>query len=80
MRPQNSFIDERYMNPAGEPLPFTNTFVPGLVVKNITQEEWDEAAIEHTNSSRAVARSADGTTAQYCNADCGCSPMDCTCG
>ena len=51
MKPQNSFIDERYMNPAGEPLPFTGCFVPGLVVKEITQEEWDEAVVEHAEKA-----------------------------
>lgn len=47
MKPNNSFIDESYMIPSGEPIPFTGSFVPGLVVKEITQEEWDEAVIDH---------------------------------
>lgn len=49
MRPSNSFIDESAMKQSGEPLdyqPFTN-FQPGLVVREITQEEWDAAVLEN---------------------------------
>jgi hypothetical protein len=42
----NSFIDESFMNPCGEPLDFPSTFgriVEGLEVEEASQEEWDEA-------------------------------------
>lgn len=47
-KPHNNFIDETAMSIAGEPLPYEpafGRFVPGCVVKHITQEEWDEAVI-----------------------------------
>lgn len=48
MRPNNSFIDESVMNTAGEPLEYAPLFgkhVLGLVVKEISREEWDSAII-----------------------------------
>ena len=45
MKPSNSFIDESVMRAEGEPLPyqmFTNN-CDGLIVKEITREEYDEA-------------------------------------
>ena len=50
MQPQNSFIDESAMNTAGEPIEYTpvfGRFTPGLVVREITQEEWDAAVLEN---------------------------------
>ena len=48
MRPNNSFIDESVMNTAGEPIEYIPVFsrhVPGLVVKEISREEWDSAIL-----------------------------------
>lgn len=50
MQPQNSFIDESVMKTAGEPIEYTpvfGRFTPGLVVREITQEEWDAAVLEN---------------------------------
>ena len=48
MKPSNSFIDESVMKTEGEPLEYIPVFsrhVPGLVVKEISREEWDSAII-----------------------------------
>lgn len=46
MSPKNSFIDESFMNPLGEPIDYLPSFgriVTGLEVGEASQEEWDEA-------------------------------------
>lgn len=46
MKPSNSFIDESAMKAEGEPLEYIPVFsrhVPGLIVKEISREEWDSA-------------------------------------
>ena len=58
MKPHNSFIDESAMKIEGEPLEYVPVFgrqVPGLAVKEISREEYDEAvAIRSARNGAAV--------------------------
>ena len=57
MRPTNSFIDESAMKESGEPIEYTpafGSFCPGLVVREITQEEWDEAVQENIKLASTI--------------------------
>lgn len=43
---RNSFIDESFMSPHGEPIEYTPSFgrnTPGIVVEKATEDEWNEA-------------------------------------
>ena len=80
MKPSNSFIDESVMRAEGEPLPyqmFTNN-CDGLVVKEITREEWDSAILAR-NTARCGA--GDKYRAPPCsgNAYCFGNALGCTC-
>lgn len=76
MKPSNSFIDESIMNKSGEPLEYVPVFsrhCPGLIVKEATREEWDNAIM-----SRSSTSDCDGTKARNSSTDCISDSVDCS--